>query len=347
MRPRLGGVGLQARRAAYFTVSYFTRLSGVVVALIRFPLLVHIRIGPLSLSPHGIGIVAGFLLGARLMLPAAAKRGVTNEQVYALLTRAAIGAIIGARLAYVLNHPGNYVADPLAFVRVWEGGISLLGGIAGAILAALPRLRAEGLRFWTVMDAAAPGMALGIAVGRVGDLLVGDHLGKPTRFALGFACRGLDAASSCTAGAGEGVHLPALYDLLSASALVVLLLWLRRSPRRDGSLILLFAAWYGTGRIIEDFFRVDVTHGTGLTGSQWASAALLVAVALYLVTRGRYRRGDDTPVPSDGGAASGSQCDLAPTEGPPLEGDVPVGEGAIPDAANPVTKLRRDRTGER
>ena len=59
---------------------------------------------------------------------------------------------------------------------------------------------------------------------------------------------------------GQGVHLPALYDLVSVTALLGLLL-LRRRPRRHGYLILIFAAWYGTGRFIEDFLRIDETHG--------------------------------------------------------------------------------------
>ena len=56
--------------------------------------LVHIDIGPLEISPHGIGIALGFLLGARLMLPAAARKGISAEDCYPLFTRAAIGAII-------------------------------------------------------------------------------------------------------------------------------------------------------------------------------------------------------------------------------------------------------------
>ena len=52
------------------------------------------------------------------------------------------------------------------------------------------------------MDAAAPGLALGIAIGRVGDLVVGDHLGKETDFALGFKCTGADSASRVSEPAG-------------------------------------------------------------------------------------------------------------------------------------------------
>lgn len=100
---------------------------------------------------------------------------------------------------------------------VWEGGISLFGGLVGGVLAAVPVMRARRLSFWSLMDAAAPGLALGIAIGRVGDLVVGDHLGRPTDVAVGFRCTGADTASRCTAPVGDGVHLPALYDLVAAS----------------------------------------------------------------------------------------------------------------------------------
>ena len=210
--------------------------------------------------------------------------------MYALLTRAAIGAIVGARLAYVINHAGDY-SSPLEIFKVWHGGISLLGGIAGAILLALPKMRAERLSFWKVMDAAAPGMALGVIIGRIGDLIVADHLGKTTTFFLGYKCPNAATASPChgsTVGASAGalVHQTALYDFISTIFLLAVLFRLRRKPRYDGFLILVFAVWYGAMRIVEDFLREDVRH-FGLTGSQWSSI-VLVALCLALLTL--YRR---------------------------------------------------------
>jgi phosphatidylglycerol:prolipoprotein diacylglycerol transferase len=258
-----------------------------VLAYLHYDPLVRVHLGPLSISPHGLGIAIGFLLGARLMLPAAKRRGITEEQVYALLTRAAVGTIIGARVAYVLNHPSQYTSSPIEIIEVWKGGISLLGGIAGAIIAALPKMRRDGLSFWKVMDAAAPGMALGIIIGRIGDLIIGDHLGKPTTFFLGYVCPNVETGSPCNAGIGHAVHQPALYDFFTSILLLALLLWLRRRPRYDGFLILTFGAIYGLGRIAEDFFRVDVTHGTGLTGSQWTALVTVLACAYVLVIRRR------------------------------------------------------------
>jgi len=254
-----------------------------VLAFFDFDPIVKIHLGPLAVSPHALGIVFGFLAGARLARPEMRRRGITDAQLYDCLYRAALGAAIGARVAYVINHLGEYRGHPLDAFAVWKGGISLLGGIFGALVAVYPLMRRKRLPFLSTMDAAAPGMALGILIGRVGDLIVGDHLGKPTDFALGFRCTGADSASPCVAPLGHAVHLPALYDLVSVTVLLGVLLVLRRRRHADGLLILFFAVWYGTGRFAEDFFRIDVTHGTGLTGSQWTSiVSVLVGVGLLV-----------------------------------------------------------------
>ncbi|MGI8663088.1 MAG: prolipoprotein diacylglyceryl transferase [Acidimicrobiales bacterium] len=258
-----------------------------VLAFLDYSPIVKLHLGPLAMSPHALGIVFGFLAGAWLVRPAMRRRGIADDQLYDCLSRAALGAIVGARLAYVINHLGEYSGHPLDAFAIWKGGISLLGGIFGAVLAAYPLMRRYRLAFLPMMDAAAPGLALGILLGRVGDLVVGDHLGKPTDFALGFRCTGADSASPCVAPIGHAVHLPALYDLVSVSVLLVVLCMLGRRRWADGFLIVFFAVWYGTGRFIEDFFRIDVTHGTGLTGSQWTSIVSVVVGVVLLVRLAR------------------------------------------------------------
>lgn len=227
------------------------------LAAISYDPIVDFPIGPLRVSPHGIGIAVGFLVGARVMLPAAREKGISDDAVYSILVRAAIGAMVGARVAYVANHFSEY--DSIGeMIRVWEGGISLLGGIFGAILFALPLARRLRISAWKALDAAAPGLAVGIIIGRIGDLIVADHLGKPTDFFLGYRCPDVRTASPCEAPVGELVHQTALYNMILTAGLLVLLLWLRRKPRYDGFLIIVFGAWYGSGRVIEDFLREEI-----------------------------------------------------------------------------------------
>lgn len=249
-----------------------------MLAAISYDPIVTIPVGPLRISPHGMGIALGFLLGVRLMLPEAGRKGIGEDVVYAILVRSAVGSLVGARVAYVVNHLGDY-DSVLDVVKVWEGGISLLGGIFGAILLCLPLLRKRRISAWKGLDAAAPAVAIGIIAGRVGDLVVADHLGKPTTFLLGYRCPEVETASPCI---GTVVHQTALYDLLLTSLLLGLLLWLRRTPRYDGFLILVFGAWYGAGRVFEDFLREDVRR-LGLTASQWTALITCIVCLVWLL----------------------------------------------------------------
>lgn len=268
-----------------------------ILAAISYEPIVHIDLGPLEISPHGIGIAVGFLAGTRMLLPEAKRKGVSEDEVYTIAIRAAIGALIGTRLAYVLNHLPDYLDDPVSIFKLWEGGISLLGGIFGAIIACLPLAKKLRINAWRMLDAAAPALAVGIIIGRIGDLVVGDHLGKETGFFLGYECPDVKTASPCI---GDVVHQTALYDLVLTCLLLALLLFLRRRPvaqRWDGFLITVFGAWYGTGRLIEDFLREDLRR-FGLTGSQWTAVATLVTCAVWLLfvrRTPRWGRWDEAP----------------------------------------------------
>ena len=293
-----------------------TRTWGVLGAISYDPL-VHIQLGPLSISPHGIGIAAGFLVGARLLLPRTRRLGIHDDDVYSMLSRAAIGAVVGARLAYVVNHASDF-DSLLDVLKVWEGGISLLGGFFGAIVFTMPAMRMRRLSFWKLMDACAPGMALGVVVGRIGDLVVADHLGKTTDFFLGYRCPpiSVDTASPCVA--GTIVHQTALYDLLLTIPLLLVLLRLRRTPRFDGFLIMVFGAWYGSQRILEDFLREDVRR-FGLTGSQITALATVTVTLGWLAFARRtphWGRWDEHPDPqaSDSRAAVAVPIDADETD---------------------------------
>ena len=261
--------------------------AGPLLAAISYEPLVRIRLGPLAISPHGILTAIGFLVGARLLLRETRRLRVPDETMVSVLTRAGVGALIGARVVFVANHFSSF-DSPLEWIQVWEGGISLLGGIAGALIAALPAVRRARLPFFGLMDLAAPWLVLGIAVGRVGDLIIADHLGDPTNLPFGFRCPdivdvGRTVGSRCPP--GEVVHLTAAYDLIVALVVFAVLVVGRRRPAPVGRQTLLLALLYGAGRFGFDFFRDDLRR-LGLTGSQWTALAL-VAVAAVLLARRR------------------------------------------------------------
>ena len=292
-----------------------------------------IDIGALSISPHGIGIAVGFLAGAYLMVGRARRFGGPDENdIWNTLFYALLGAIVGARVGYVIGHFSEVTDDGddlLGIFKVWEGGISLLGGITGAVLAALPYMLKKKMGFWRTMDLAAPGLALGIVIGRIGDLIIGDHLGEPTDFALGWRCTGEEGAAPQSADAyltqldrGEPpslgcydltLHQTALYDFFSTLLLLGVLLWIGRKVRKPGFMILVFTVWYGAMRVITDFLRVDRTY-LGLTGSQLLSIGVGI-VCLFLLFR--YRGAPPRFVPANQSPGPG----VAPPE--PGAGEAP------------------------
>ncbi|MBI4261292.1 MAG: prolipoprotein diacylglyceryl transferase [Actinobacteria bacterium] len=293
-----------------------------ILASVGWPVLDRIRFGDFGISPHGIGIAVGFLLGSWWVLREGPKRGVSEQHLSTMLFWALIGAVVGSRFFYVVGHFSEFdsFVDMLA---LWRGGLSLIGGIAGAILFALPLMKRYGYRFLQVMDSAFLGFPFGIAVGRIGDLAIGDHLGKPTGWLLAwtyeggqlappYACVPLEDPALCTATLqggvhmevtresarmfsasggllqeGIGVHQTAMYDLISSAILFAVLLWFGRKVRREGVPIMFFAIWYGVMRVVTDFLRVDKRF-FGLTGSQWTTgtvALLSVAVLVWWALR--------------------------------------------------------------
>ncbi|HEV2889733.1 MAG TPA: prolipoprotein diacylglyceryl transferase family protein [Frankiaceae bacterium] len=268
----------------------------------------------LFLPPHGLGSAGGFLLGALLLLREVRRRGDLEEQVVVnALTWAAVGAIVGARLDYVVSHPGDF-DSVLEAVKLWEGGIAMFGGFIGGVAAALPVLLRARVHLPRFLDAAAPGFAVGIVVGRLGDLVIWDHLGDPSDNPLALTMkRGYDLAPgfgpsparplpqgvTCEAAAkvqqfyaGCSYHQPALYDLVGALLLLGVLLWVRRNARaRAGVSILLWGAWYGTQRVVVDFTRSIDEKFHGLSGTQWLAIVLAASSIATLVVIAVRKRG--------------------------------------------------------
>jgi phosphatidylglycerol:prolipoprotein diacylglycerol transferase len=240
--------------------------------------------------PHGILSAAGFLLGGAVLLRYARRRGVDIDAVSDILTWVAFGALIGARLFWVLGHWSD-LRSPLEALMVWHGGLTLFGGIAGGLAFGVTALRRHRLPVLPLLDMAAPGLAAGLIVGRVGCLLTGDHLGKATGLPWGFRYAGTDAAGTAPP-LGAVVQPVALYDLLLVALLCAVLVRFLRRPHTPGTAAALFALWYSTERLLLDFLRTDPRRALGLTGTQLASLVVIAVVGGWL-TLGR-RRGART-----------------------------------------------------
>jgi phosphatidylglycerol---prolipoprotein diacylglyceryl transferase len=299
------------------------------LASVGWPVLDRFRVGDsIAISPHGLGIAIGFMTGAWLFTMLSERRGIPEGLASSIVFWSVVGSLVGARVAYVIAHVSEF-ESPLDWLRIWEGGISLLGGIAGATIANAINIKRQEyrFRFFQVADTIAPCLELGIAIGRSGDLIIGDHLGKPTSWLLAwtyeggtlappFSCAGdtctatlrggfvetIDRAGATLSDAagnvvarGVGVHQTALYDMLLAAVLFAFLWWFIRSPRREGVATLTFGLAYGCIRLLEDSVRIDKRFGP-FTGSQWTALTVaIIATGLLIYWAVTKRPGPTTP----------------------------------------------------
>ena len=271
----------------------------------------RIGFGAVRVSPHGIGIAIGVLVGAWIMARRARAKGLDEDYAWNGAAIGVVGAILGARIAYILGHFDRF-ESPLEWLLIWQGGISLVGGLLGAFLFVAIYAKRSGFSFFSLVDLGAPGLGIGIAVGRIGDLIIGDHLGKETNFFLGWEYKGglLSSAPPCVTETGERVystidgcievgtvvHQTALYDMIWSTIIFLIILRLEKKTRNRGFLFLSWAGLYALGRLATDFLRVDkVWFGLGLTGSQLTSIAIIIAV---LVLFARYGGAPPTSAPT-------------------------------------------------
>ena len=182
----------------------------------------------------------------------------------------------GAKLLYVLEH----WAEPLSDTLLSRGGMSWFGGMTGGIVAGLVAVRWQGLPLMRVLSAAAPSLALGQAVGRIGCLLVGDDYGRPTDLPWGMAFpQGLPPTT-------ERVHPTQIYEAVVLFALTAVLVRLRAHGARDRAVFASYLIGAGTSRFLIELVRVNVPVLFGLTTAQLFSIAV-VLVGIWLVATGR------------------------------------------------------------
>jgi prolipoprotein diacylglyceryl transferase len=255
------------------------------------------HLGPLMIRPHGFLIAVGFIGGALLMRRSTRSAGIPDEQLWRVLQWGLVGGLIGMRVAWDLGHLDE-MRSPIDLIAVWNGGMSLLGGLIGAAILGGFVARRAGLPLFPMLDMAAPGLALGIAIGRFSDLIIGDHLGKPTTLPWGFKFVGGMHPLEGVPAVGTVVHPVALYDMVLTTVLLVVLLRFALRPRAVGSSIALFTLWYAGSRVLTDFLRTDPRRLLGLTGSQLTSIVLIAVVLTGLVLRGRASRRSPDPGPN-------------------------------------------------
>jgi len=274
-----------------------------LVAGIAYPTFPAIEIGPIRLMTFGLFVALGVIVGIYVAARRNERYGITRSETERVgLILVGIG-FVGARLLWVVTHLDE-IQSPIDVVAVWDGGLQFSGGFITAILLApvLTRKWPKDRR-WELLDGAVLGLAVGQAVGRLGCVAVGEHLGGPTDFFLGWTYTGGTVIEGPLE-VGVTYHNAALYEFLWLIPIILVLLFLDNRRVPAGVMAGTFAILYGVGRFLTDFVRINDERLWGLTGAQYMTIAL-TAFGAWVVWNS-LRRKDAEHEPSSIGSASGS-----------------------------------------
>jgi len=239
------------------------------------------RIGPFLITWHGVFAVLGILAGARLGLWLLSKDGVDISHGADGVAWMVVMGLIGARLLYVWENFKLFAGQLTRIVIVTEGGISQWGGLFGAMVGAYIWARRASFSFWKLMDAAGSAAMLGLAIGRIGDVINGEHHGTPTNLPWGVEYVNADTLGQ----PGVVVHPEVAYEMILTLVLFGALLPFHqrlKSRLPDGVLGLTYLGLYGVGRFFLSYYRTDPAIFAGLRQAQLASLVMVVIAVIAI-----------------------------------------------------------------
>ena len=251
---------------------------------------VAFEIGPLVVRWYALAYIAGILAGWKYCqwLNRRPAGLVAQTALDDFLAWAVLGIILGGRLGYVLFYqPGHFLANPLAVLEVWRGGMSFHGGLVGTIVAMILFARARRIPLLALTDLVAAATPIGLGLGRIANFVNGELYGRPTDVSW---------AIVFPAGGPEPRHPSQLYEaMLEGVGLFLLLFVLARvfeARKWPGLISGVFLLGYGATRIFAEFFREpDSQLGFlwgGATMGQLLSLPMMAGgLALLLIARRR------------------------------------------------------------
>lgn len=220
-----------------------------------------------------IGFLAGWgLLSLRLYR---APRNITQDQLSDIVFYAALGAIIGGRLGYILFYDGGVLlADPLQVFQTWKGGMSFHGGLLGVLIAMWLCSKKTGHSFLALTDLVAPVVPIGLGAGRIGNFINSELWGRVTDVPWGMVFPN---------GGSEPRHPSQLYEFGLEGVLLFIILWCYSSkPRPLGAVSGLFALCYGLARCFAEFFRYP-DEQIGYLAFGWVTEGQILSLPLIII----------------------------------------------------------------
>lgn len=226
----------------------------------------------LDIRWYGILIASGVVIGTLLALREAKRRGLNEDTLLDFLLFAIPGAIVGARIHYVVFSWDFYRNNPSEILNLRGGGLAIHGAVIAGVIIALIFSRVKKLNFWLIADIVAPSLILGQAIGRWGNYANQEAHGGPTNLPWGILIDGVK------------VHPTFLYESIWNFLVFIFLMWYRKREKVEGEVFLLYIILYSLARGIIEGLRTDSLMWGQFRVAQLISVATII-VGLILCIR--------------------------------------------------------------
>jgi len=234
-------------------------------------------------------LAAAFLVGTWLSLREARRLALDEDRLVTVILVVLVSSVIGARALYVLEHVQEFRREWGSALAVWQGGLTLYGGVVAGTVAGLLAARQLSLPMWTVADAVTPAFAIGTVLGRIGCFLNGCCYGVPwngpwavifPRESFAFEDQVASGLIPSTAVHSLPVHPVQLYSMAIMVGVSAYLALAFLRPHREGAIFFRLLIAYGMLRLIVAPFRTEV-----LASMKTFSVLFIAVGALGLLAR--------------------------------------------------------------
>jgi len=258
--------------------------------------------GWLHLRSYGLMMALAFVVGTFLALREARRLSLDEDRVVNVILITLVCSVLGARMLYVLEHLSEFRREWTSVLALWQGGLTLYGGVVAGTFAGLVAARRMNLPVWVTADALTPALALGTMFGRLGCFLNGCCYGRPTKLPWGVVFPH-DSFATLEFGS-QPVHPSQLYNALAGLLLFALFQATRKRFRVPGVMFWTFIVIFAAIRIPLDMTRtydadaVVMRVGTAdVTESQLTSIGMILFGTL-MILRLRRNAPPHEPVPA-------------------------------------------------
>jgi phosphatidylglycerol:prolipoprotein diacylglycerol transferase len=217
------------------------------------------------------------------------RNGYNPELASTMVFAAAIGGLVGARILFIVEDWSNFLRSPLSYIFT-GAGFTWYGGFLGGVLGVTWVVLKNKIPWLKAADIAAPALAVGYGIGRLGCHVAGDgDWGTVTTVPWGVAYTNaiigwVDPSTGIPYPPGVRVHPTPIYEFLE-SAIIFGILWsLRKKEYAPGTMFWLYLALSGLARLVVEFWRLNPVFALGLTEAQWFGV-LMIFVGLWQLVK--------------------------------------------------------------